>query len=40
MNENMMKRNEKLAQVVIKGLQSRNMTGTMQQIKKEHLHRH
>lgn len=27
MNENMMKRNEKLAQVVIKGLQSRNMTG-------------
>lgn len=27
MNENMIKRNEKLAQVVIKGLQSRNMTG-------------
>ncbi len=27
MNENMVKRNEKLAQVVIKGLQSRNMSG-------------
>ena len=27
MNENMRKRNEALAQTVIKGLQSRNMTG-------------
>lgn len=27
MNENMRKRNEKLAQTIIKGLQSRNMTG-------------
>ena len=27
MDENMKKRNERLAQMVIKGLQSRNMTG-------------
>ena len=27
MNENVTKRNEKLAEVVIKGLQSRNMSG-------------
>lgn len=37
MNENMMKRNEKLAQVVIKGLQSRNMTGYYAADKEEAL---
>ena len=37
MNENMMKRNEKLAQVVIKGLQSRNMTGYYAADKEESL---
>ena len=37
MNENMIKRNEKLAQVVIKGLQSRNMTGYYAADKEEAL---
>ncbi len=37
MNENMMKRNEKLAQLVIKGLQSRNMTGYYAADKEEAL---
>lgn len=37
MNENMMKRNEKLAQAVIKGLQSRNMTGYYAADKEEAL---
>lgn len=39
MNENMIKRNEKLAQVVIKGLQSRNMTGYYAADKEEALAR-
>ncbi len=37
MNENMIKRNEKLAQAVIKGLQSRNMTGYYAADKEEAL---
>lgn len=37
MNENMIKRNEKLVQVVIKGLQSRNMTGYYAADKEEAL---
>lgn len=37
MNENMIKRNEKLAQVVIKGLQSGNMTGYYAADKEEAL---
>ena len=37
MNENMIKRNDKLAQVVIKGLQSRNMTGYYAADKEEAL---
>ena len=37
MNENMIKRNEKLAQVAIKGLQSRNMTGYYAADKEEAL---
>ena len=35
MNENMRKRNEALAQTVIKGLQSRNMTGHYAENKEE-----
>ena len=37
MNENMRKRNEALAQTVIKGLQSRNMTGHYAENKEEAL---
>ena len=36
MNEMIRKRNEQLAKTVIKGLQSRNMSGYMQRIKKLH----
>ena len=39
MNENMRKRNEALAQTVIKGLQSRNMTGHYAENKEEALKR-
>ena len=40
MNENMRKRNEILAQTVIKGLESRNMTGYYAADKEEAVKRH
>ena len=39
MDENMKKRNERLAQTVIKGLQSRNMTGYYAEDKEAALRR-